>query len=89
MSEKQPDTYIPFEATASSIIASDKTHARFLIALFPEATKEQIACFALYLTGIMHDGILMGLDLSGCNPIGEIEAYQIGVKEGLNRKSES
>lgn len=82
------EEYIEFLCTAESIVQADNSPELFIRSLFPEATNEQIATFRLYTIGKMHDGIVQGLVIAGRNPIGEVEAYQIGVNEGLSRKNE-
>lgn len=78
--------YIPYLTLSKEVISSDHDPKLFLTSLFPEATAEQIELFIYYTIGKFLDGVLMGLDIAGRDPIGEVEAYQIGVNDGLNRR---
>lgn len=86
MSSLDNGEYIPYLTLSSEVIYSEHNPALFLRSMFPEATDEQIALFTIYTIGKFHDGVLMGLDIAGRDPIGEVEAYQIGVQDGLKRE---
>ena len=77
--------YIPYLTLSSEVVSSEHDPELFLRSLFPEATDEQIALFIIYTIGKFHDGVIMGLDIAGRDPIGEVEADQIGVQDGLKR----
>lgn len=76
---------IPYLATAEAVMEASHDPQLFLLSLFPEATAEQIAWFEHYTAGKILDGIHLGLEICGIDPIGEVEAYQLGVQEGLSR----
>ena len=78
--------YIPYLTLSSEVVSSEHDPGLFLRSLFPGATDEQIALFTIYTIGKFHDGVLMGLDIAARDPIGEVEAYQIGVQDGLKRE---
>lgn len=82
------ETYIPYEALSEAIIA-DRDPILFLLSLFPDATEEQKEIFWLFARGELLEGIHLGLNIAGRDPISEIEIYQKGVHEGLNQRDES
>jgi hypothetical protein len=88
MSNLEGNRYIPYLATAEAIVETDNSPELFLRSLVPSATDEQIASFCLYTIGKFHDGIIQGLEIAGCDPIGEVEAFQTGVQEGFDFRIE-
>ncbi|MGH7234062.1 MAG: hypothetical protein ACREF7_01280 [Candidatus Saccharimonadales bacterium] len=81
--------YIPYETTARHIVASDESHRLFIETMFPEATDMQRDCFLEYLIGVLHDGIMTGLDMvEGADPITALSAYQLGVDDGLAKRDD-
>jgi hypothetical protein len=44
--------------------------------------------FTLYTIGKVHEGIVLGIDITGHDPVGEIEAYKVGVQEGFDFRIE-
>ncbi len=81
--------YIPYEATARQIVLNDYTHETFLRSLIPGITNAQIEGIKEYLVGSVHDGIIIGLDMNPADdPLDVISAYQLGVNDGLNRKTD-
>ncbi len=87
MSSLDNGEYIPYLTLSEEAILSEHNPKLFLLSLFPNASIEQIELFKLFAIGIFHNGLLMGLEVTGEEPIGEIEAYQMGVKDGLNQRS--
>jgi hypothetical protein len=84
MSELDSEVYVPYLALAEAIIQSDNSPELYLLSLFPNATKEQIASFILYSIGRYHAGMIQGLEISDyCDPIGLMDAYQAGINEGI------
>lgn len=77
--------YIPYEATARHIVRSDETLEPFLRALLPGLTASQVQIITERFVGAVHDGITIGLDMSeGDDPMDVIDAYQLGVQDGLD-----
>ncbi len=79
---------MPYLTLSEEIIAADHDPGLFLRSLFPDASDEQVALFALYTVGKFHDGVIQGLEIAGRDAIGEVEAYRIGVTEGFERAQE-
>lgn len=79
------DTYVPYEATAEVIAASDDSPELFLRSLFPDATYEQIQTLRLYTAGKILDGIHYGLALSTEDPISPLRAHLMGVEDGYEQ----
>lgn len=88
MPSRETDSYIPYLATAEAITEVDDSPDLFLRSLFPDATFEQVVLFRLYTLGKLHDGIMLGLEVTGHDPIGEIEAYQQGIKDGQEHEGD-
>ncbi len=88
MSELDRGIYIPYLPTAEAVVAADSGPELFILSIFPDATDEQVALFIFYTIAKFHDGIIQGLEIAGREPIGEVEAYQLGVDEGLGRSKE-
>ncbi len=81
--------YIPYEATARHIVHSDETLEPFLRALIPGVTNSQIQFITERFVEAVHGGITIGLDMSeGDDPLDVISAYQLGVKDGLDKRNE-
>ncbi len=76
--------YTPYLALAEAVVDADSSPELFLHSLFPEASETQLAYFILYTIGKFHDGIMLGLEVAGRDPIDEVSAYQIGVQDGLD-----
>jgi hypothetical protein len=89
MSYSNGKTYIPYLPTAEACLEADESPDLFLRSLVPDASDEQIEKFRYFILGILHDGIMLGLDICGHDPIGEVESYQLGVEDGLNRRQET
>jgi len=79
----------PYLTFAEAEMADDNSPEVFLRSHFPEATDHQVQSFILYSISKFHAGVVSGLEISGVDPIGEVEAYQLGVKEGLARNQNS
>ena len=80
------ERHIPYLPTAEAVVAVDNGPELYLRSLFPDATDEQVASFTLYTIAKFHEGIVQGLEIAGNDPINELEAYQLGVQEGLDRR---
>lgn len=80
--------YIPYLATAEAVVGTDNSPELFLRSLMPYITPEQLDIFILYTIGKILDGINLGLDITGHDPVGEVEAYKIGVQEGFDFRIE-
>ncbi len=57
----------------------------FFLTHFPYLTDEELELIRLFVATKIHDGIRTGLDICGRDPMGEIEAYQEGVRDGLEQ----
>jgi hypothetical protein len=82
--------FIPYETSARHIVLSENsTHETFIKSLMPEITDQQVQCFLEYLVGAVHDGIITGLAMKEeDDPLDIISAYQLGVKDGLDRRQD-
>ncbi len=89
MSYSNGETYIPYLPTAEACLEADESPDLFFRSIVPDASDEQVGLFYLYTLGKLHDGIILGLDICGRDPIGEVEAYQFGVEDGLSRRKET
>lgn len=38
-----------------------------------------------FALGMIHEGIILGLNISGRDPIGEVEAYQSGIRDAIGQ----
>ncbi len=83
-----PDGYIPYETVAMAHVEDDTTVVGFLGSLFPEATIGQLEKFKLFMAGVVHEGIMVGLELSSNTPMSEVQAYHLGIDEGYKRAME-
>lgn len=84
----ETNEHIPYLSVAEACMAADDTIDPFLLSLFDDVTAAQRYKFWQYVLGKFHDGIEVGLGISGSDPIGEIEAYKLGVTEGERRARE-
>jgi hypothetical protein len=90
MSESSPEVFVPYLAIAEAEIKYDNSPELYLLSLFPNATPEQIASFNLYSLAKFHDGLVHGVRITGeaDNQMTVIEAYNLGVSEGIARNDE-
>ena len=83
-----PEIYVPYEALALDMEATDESTEAFVRSLFPYADKEQIANVKMFAAGKILEGIVQGIELTDPNPMATTEAYTQGYDEGYNEAME-
>jgi hypothetical protein len=72
MSEKTAEGLL-YECEAKAVIGADPYLQLYFTSFVPYASEEQLAAFQKIVTSLFRAGIILGLDISGTDPIGEIE----------------